>query len=173
MFAEGCLGLGIWFYMNYYIWCSISPTVSLGIFLIPQFVVSFLLMFGNFSQHMFVNPKDYEDDHQLTINLLNTPYNQLTFNDGYHIMHHKYPRLHWSELPRKFMTDREVLKHGKANAILFNDIDYFMMGIYVFSGNLKRLAKHFVPVSDQQSKYSIDDIVKLFKARFVPIPTPE
>lgn len=172
MFGEALFMLIFWWGMIYFIYTKISIVICLWIFLIPQIVVSFLLMFGNFSQHMFVNPKHYDDDHQLTVNLVNTPYNQLTFNDGYHIIHHKYPRLHWTQLPTRFISDRELIKHGKANAIILNDIDYFLIGVYVFTGQLKKLANHFVAVSDEQSKYTTQDIVNLFKSRLPPIPPP-
>lgn len=172
LFIQSTIAILSYVAVVYYIYNYIRIAYALWIFILPQFIVSFLLMFGNWSQHIFVDPNHYSDDHQLTINLINTPYNQVTFNDGYHIMHHKYPALHWTQLPIRFSSDKEIELHGKSNSINFNDVDYFFMGLYVMTGNLKKLAKHFVPISDEQSKYTIDDIVKLFKSRLVPIPNP-
>ena len=46
------------------------------------------LMAGNFGQHQFINPADPADNYGLTVNLVKAPFNMLTFNDGYHIVHH-------------------------------------------------------------------------------------
>ena len=60
-------------------------------FLVPFFTSSFALMFGNFSQHIFVHPdiatmpqklKSYEFNCALTMQLINSFENQKTFNDG-------------------------------------------------------------------------------------------
>lgn len=166
--TAGCLFL--YAYVVRFVW-GIRPAFSLWLFIIPQAIVSFLLMFGNWSQHIFIDPKSPEDNHRLTYNLINTPYNQVTFNDGYHIIHHKYPALHWSEIPNKFLEQNELEIHAKEDALTFYQIDYFWMGVLVMVGNLKKLATHVVPISQQQAAYSIDDIVKIFKERLTPILT--
>jgi len=140
---------------------------------VPDATISFVLFIDVWkleSTYFFVDPQHYDDDHRLTMNLINTPYNQLTFNDGYHILHHKYPVLHWSQLPSRFLDERELKIHGQSNALTFNNIDYFLMGVYVMTGNLHRLARHFVPVSNEQSKLTIDEVVTLLKKRLSPIP---
>ena len=38
-----------------------------------------------------------------TYNCLACPDNRRTYNDGYHILHHLNSRLHWSELPQRFI----------------------------------------------------------------------
>lgn len=172
MCFEATFGLTTWVFVMYLVYNYIGASICLWTFFIPQVIMSFLLMFGNFSQHVFVDKDNFEDDHRLTVNLIDTPYNQQTFNDGYHIIHHKYPTLHWTRLPEKFISDRELIKHGNANAIILKNIDYLLMGICVFTGNLKYLAKnHFVPISQQQSNYTINEIVDLFKQRLTPIPS--
>merc|ERR1712129_376293 len=105
-----------WIVGNYYLWNAVRPAICLWLFLLPQLILSMALMWDNFSQHIFVDPDHYKDDHRLTVNLLATPYNQLTFNDGYHIIHHKYPGMHWSEMPERFVTDRELDLHEKNDA---------------------------------------------------------
>lgn len=89
MFVQCVVTVFLWWGGNYYLYCYVRPAIALWVFLLPQVILSAALMWGNFSQHILVDPEHYTDDHRLTVNLLATPYNQLTFNDGYHIIHHK------------------------------------------------------------------------------------
>jgi hypothetical protein len=56
------------------------------------------------SQHVFVDPDSPGDDYTLTYNCLACPDNARTYNDGYHVVHHANSRLHWSELPARFLA---------------------------------------------------------------------
>eukprot|EP01083_Nonionella_stella_P070155 187554_1 len=165
-FVNGIVCLFGWFVMNYYVWVYIRPAVALWLFLIPQLVCSLPFMWGNFSQHIFVDPLAYKDDHRLTINLVGTPYNQVTFNDGYHIIHHKYPKCHWSEMPHKFITEKEMVLHGQNDALCFTNIDYFMLGAHVWFGFWDRLvSKHFVPSNQKQADMTQKEIIRFLKSR--------
>ena len=88
----GCL-------VGYYILYQFNPVGTFWVFLMPMFLGSFFLMFGNWSQHIFVDPRKPECNYHLTYNVINTPNNQSSFNDGYHIEHHLQSRRHWTELP--------------------------------------------------------------------------
>ncbi|ETO21599.1 hypothetical protein RFI_15605 [Reticulomyxa filosa] len=162
----------LWFGSVYVLW-QVRPAFSLWLLVVPQFVVSFLLMFGNFSQHIFVDSKDYSNDHKLTINLINTPYNQLTFNDGYHIVHHKYPTLHWTELPTRFATSKELQLHANSDAICFENVDYFVMGVFVMTGYLNKLAEKMIPLNEKQANMTLQDKINFLKNRLKPIPSPQ
>ena len=65
----------------------------------------FALMLGNFSQHIFVDPKDPASNYGLATNHLKVPFNMVTFNDGYHITHHVNSHCHWSEMPLHFINN--------------------------------------------------------------------
>ena len=92
-----------------------NSIATFWVFLLPTFVCSLLLsklgnhvltinvmvmmaVFGNWSQHIFVDPKKPDCNYHLTYNIINTPLNQKTFNDGYHLEHHVQSRRHWSEV---------------------------------------------------------------------------
>lgn len=64
-----------------------------------------MLMMGNFAQHQFIHPQQPYSNYGLTINLIAAPFNMLTFNDGYHIVHHLNSVAHWSELPLYFIKN--------------------------------------------------------------------
>mmetsp|Transcript_56836 Transcript_56836/g.51142 ORF Transcript_56836/g.51142 Transcript_56836/m.51142 type:complete len:376 (-) Transcript_56836:140-1267(-) len=166
MFFQAIFTVSLWWGGNYYIYNYIRPAICLWLFLIPQFILSMALMWGNFSQHIFVDPDHYKDDHRLTVNLLATPYNQVTFNDGYHIIHHKYPTLHWSEMPKRFITERELNFHIDNDAVCFKDVDWFFLGAHVWFGLWERLVnKHFVPCNQKQSDMDTKERIKFLKHR--------
>lgn len=62
-------------------------------------VLGFAIMHGNFTQHMLVCPDDPFNNHKLSFNCVNHRMNQLTYNDGYHIIHHMNSRMHWADMP--------------------------------------------------------------------------
>lgn len=90
----------------------VNAVATLWVLLLPFALSSFLLMAGNWSQHVFVDPSQPDDDYRLTYNCLACGDNARTYNDGYHIVHHVNSRLHWSELPQRFI---DTLKEHEAH----------------------------------------------------------
>ena len=58
------------------------------VFVLPFWVSSLALMFGNWSQHIFIDPGAPRSSYRLTYNCINCPDNRRTYNDGFHIVHH-------------------------------------------------------------------------------------
>ncbi len=54
------------------------------------------------SQHIFIDQDCPGSAWTSTYNCIGCSDNQKSFNDGYHIIHHLAPGLHWSELPKRF-----------------------------------------------------------------------
>jgi len=50
----------------------------------------------------------FEDDPSKSINTVGNVLNFFTFNQGYHSVHHRYPGIHWSEIPDKLDFMRTV-----------------------------------------------------------------
>merc|ERR1719482_825737 len=79
--------------------------------IVPVFVAFLAMSFGNWSQHIFVDPTRPESNYALTYNCIDTFVNRRTFNDGYHVIHHYNARMHWSELPQHFHSEKVLAKH--------------------------------------------------------------
>eukprot|EP00877_Chromochloris_zofingiensis_P013863 jgi/Chrzof1/8730/Cz03g22080.t1 len=80
-----------------------NHVATLYTLVLPYILSSFLLMLGNWSQHIFLDGSDPDDDYKLTYNCIACPDNSRSYNDGYHIIHHSNSQLHWSELPSQFL----------------------------------------------------------------------
>jgi len=148
-----------------------APGATLYVFILPFFVASFLLMLGNWSQHIFVDPSRYSDSYALTYNIINSEMNKLTYNDGYHIVHHLYSQLHWSELPKYFLKNQA--KFETNNSLTFEGVEYLEIGIYVFFGMYDRLVKHYVHLGEPGTKKSKEEVITLLKSWLVPIEPKE
>jgi fatty acid desaturase len=120
----------------------INPVACFWVLIIPHFYTSAAIMFGNWSQHIFVEPSDAGNSYKLTYNCVDAPMNSLTFNDGYHIAHHLQGGRHWSKLPlhqTKFY-DRYV----QNESFVFEGVGFVDVGFYVMTGQLEKLCNHVV-----------------------------
>uniref|UniRef100_A0A383V8J9 Fatty acid desaturase domain-containing protein n=2 Tax=Tetradesmus obliquus TaxID=3088 RepID=A0A383V8J9_TETOB len=144
--------------------CAVATFYTL---LLPYLVSSFALMFGNWSQHIFVDLDAPRDDYKLTYNCLACPDNPKTYNDGYHIIHHANSRLHWSEMPAAFVQQLEL--HDAKDALAFKGIGFFDVGLAVFTGRLGWLADRIVPCGPKQAARSRQEWVQLLQHRLQPV----
>lgn len=118
---------------------------------LPGFCCGLLMMFGNFSQHIFVHPdvatmkqdlKSFEFNCALTYQSINHSDNQYAFNDGYHVTHHINSRIHWTDMPGHFM--KNIDKYAENNVVIFSGLGFFDIGINVMTQNWDVLADHYV-----------------------------
>ena len=63
------------------------------------------------------NLKSVEYNCALSIQCMNHPDNQYSFNDGYHVTHHIKSRCHWAEMPKEFLDNLE--DYAKNGVIVF------------------------------------------------------
>ncbi|KAG8460941.1 hypothetical protein KFE25_010692 [Diacronema lutheri] len=149
-----------WFCLIAAAW-SVSPTAALWTLLVPFVKSSVTLMFGNWSQHIFVEPSRPTDDYVSTYNCLAVLDNRFTFNDGYHIIHHVNARKHWSEMPAAFVDS--LAQHEAHGALCFEGLFFFEIGFLVMSGQWRKLARHVVQLTDEP--LSEAQLVALLKRR--------
>ena len=118
---------------------------SVFVFVIPVFVVRFLMLAGNWGQHAFILKDTPRNSYTNSINCINVRYNHTCFNDGYHIVHHLKPAMHWLELPGEFLKNTD--KYVSENSIIFHGIDFFMVWFYLMTKNYNALVKKMVIVN--------------------------
>lgn len=176
LFAQA-VSCSVGFFVMMFTLFSIDAVATTFAFFLPFVAASILLMFGNWCQHIFVDPKAYDAtgwaldpemvNYALTFNAINSFDNALTFNDGYHIVHHRWASLHWSEMPQRFMEDLET--HARHDAFVFAGVSPFDVGIFVMTGNLAGLAKTYVHYGQTPAPRTEAQIIAEFKRRLVPI----
>lgn len=134
------------------------------VFVVPWFVVRFLMMAGNWGQHAFVDPARPDNSYVNSITCINARYNHRAFNDGYHIGHHLKQVRHYSDMPVEF--HKNVAKYASEGAIVFEGIDFFMVWLYLMLGRFDWLADRYVRLDD--TPRSKADIEALLRSRIVP-----
>lgn len=140
------------------------------VLIIPVFICFLALSFGNWSQHIFVDPTRPENNYALTYNCIDTFVNRRTFNDGYHVIHHYNARMHWSELPEHFHSETAQQKHIAEGALTFRGIHFFDVGIYVFSGRLHKLAEHYVHLGPKETAPTVNEVAEKMASWLVKMP---
>lgn len=154
-------------------WCTVtylyflSPCGAFWVFIFPTVFNSLLLMLGNWSQHIFVNPTMPRSNYALTYNVINDQCNQRSFNDGYHIEHHINSRRHWTELPASFIQN--VGNYAIEDALVFENMDPIKIGVLVFLGKYDTLNKHLIQF--RQPPRTPTEVEAMLRSRLVPIPS--
>lgn len=131
------------------------------VFWLPLLSSSLTLMFGNWSQHIFIDPTRTKSAFGNSYSCINTPSNQRSFNDGYHTEHHLKPDRHWSELPSSFA--RKIQLYQNEDAIVFQGIDFFSVGFLVFQNNWENLLDHMVttrPRTREEKKRRLIELLR-------------
>lgn len=121
----------------------INPAAATVVFIIPLLIMRVMLMAGNFAQHAFVDIDDPDNGYKNSNNLVNADYNHIAYNDGYHIVHHIYPGMHWSEMPLHFTE--HLQEYIDADAVVFDGIaDNIVMWVLIMTRRYDYLAEHLI-----------------------------
>lgn len=167
-FVSAGSGLASWLTVIAMLMKYVSPLATCWVFIVPHILAMSLMSFGNWAQHMFVNPADRFSNYALTYNCIDTPGNRTTFNDGYHVIHHLNARMHWSEIPQHFHDNLD--KFAKNGALTFRNIHFFDVGILVMTKQLRKLAEdHYVHLGDKETAPTVDEIEAKLKSWLVPL----
>jgi fatty acid desaturase len=147
----------------------VSWQATLVVFVIPVVVMRTLMMAGNWGQHAFVDLSAPDCDFRNSITCINSRYNRRCFNDGYHIIHHLKPSLHYTEMADEFDKNRAL--YGKEDAIVFDGLDFFEVWLLLMLGKKDKLASHFVQLPSAPVR-SREQILALFEQRLTPCQKP-
>jgi len=134
---------------------------TLAVFILPYVFTRFMMMAGNWGQHAFIDPSAPENCYRTSITCINVAYNKKCFNDGYHIIHHLKPSLHYTEMPGEFLKNRHT--YAKEKALIFEGLDFFMIWFLLMIKNYKALAQKVVNLDD--SLMSDQEIISVLKHR--------
>ena len=143
------------------------------LYALPVLILRLGMTAGHWGQHSFLNPADPFANTNLSTTIVNSMYNRVSFNDGYHIQHHEYPNAPYYELPLLFMKMLPDL--AKNDSIVFDAkgglgdmFDWVSVWWLLVSGNYDSLADHFVDcraIVNKTAPRSKQEIVALLKSR--------
>jgi fatty acid desaturase len=132
--AWAVLVLGAWW---------LNPLAATIVFIMPLVTIRTLFMCGNWGQHAFVDVNDANNPYRNSTCLLNHRYNRRCFNDGYHIVHHLRPAMHWAEMPKFFEAHWE--RFAAEDAIVFDGLGNNQTVWWcLMLGRYDKLAEHLV-----------------------------
>mgnify|MGYP000928835674 FL=1 len=149
--------------MAFYLFCIgmsfVNFHATLFIFIIPFVFARIVMMLGNWTQHAFVDLENLEDN---TINCINTKYNKACWNDGYHIIHHLRPGMHYTEMPGEFLKRKDEFAANKA--IVFDGIHYLHVFTWLLTKRYDKLADNLVNINGNMFE-SEKEAIQLMKER--------
>ncbi len=85
----------------------VADTTRFTLFYLIPFLVT-QVNSGYFAWLTHAPARDFDDDPSKSMNTVGNLLNFLIFNQGYHSVHHRYPGIHWSQIPDKLDFMRQV-----------------------------------------------------------------
>jgi len=146
--------------------CFVNLKATLIVFVIPLLFARLVMMLGNWTQHSFIDSSDPDNLYTNSINCINTKYNHTCWNDGYHIIHHLRPGMHYTEMPGEFLKRQNEFATYKA--IVFDRIHYLHIFIFLLTKRYDKLADNLVNINNMFS--SREEAIALMKERTKKIP---
>lgn len=140
----------------------VNVKATIIVFVFPVFFTRFMMMAGNWAQHAFIDLEQPANCYRNSITCINSRYNRTCWNDGYHIGHHFFPSLHWTEMPGEFVA--HINQYSEEDAVVFQKLDYFMIWFFLMSKNYKMLSTYFVELHPSHPRTQ-EEIIALLKSR--------
>ena len=141
--------------------CFLNLKAALMVYIIPFVFARFVMMLGNWTQHAFVDANEPENLYKNSVNCINTKYNHVCWNDGYHIIHHLRPGLHYTEMPGEFLKRKDEFAANKA--IVFDGIHYLHIFTYLLTKRYDKLADNLVNINNSYG--SKEEAIALLRER--------
>ncbi len=141
--------------------CFVNLKATLLIFIIPLLFARLVMMLGNWTQHSFIDINDPENLYTSSINCINTKYNVTCWNDGYHIIHHLRPGMHYTDMPEEFLKQKDLIARNKA--LVFDGIHYLHIFLFLLTKRYDKLAENLVNINNTFS--SKEEVIALMRER--------
>jgi len=137
---------------------------ALVVYIIPWAVAMVGFCTTTWGAHAFIDPTAPDNIYRGAVICLNTLYNRVAFNDGYHIVHHVKPSLHWTEMPEEFLANRAT--YAREGAIIFQKLDYPAIVFLLMTKRYDVLARHCVHLDTRRSEEETVAILRGRTAKF-------
>lgn len=85
----------------------------------------------------------------------------MCWNDGYHVIHHLRPGMHYTEMPLEFLKRKDAFAENKA--IVFDSLNYLHIFIYLLTDRYDKLAANLVNINGMFA--SEEEAIKLMRRR--------
>ncbi|HUQ97307.1 MAG TPA: fatty acid desaturase [Chitinophagaceae bacterium] len=141
--------------------CFVNLKATLIVFVIPVLFARLVMMLGNWTQHAFVDGQQPDNLFTSSVNCINTPYNKICWNDGYHVIHHLRPGLHYSDMPGEFLKQAPLFAANKA--LVFDGLHYLHIFTFLLTKRYDKLADNLVNINGMFS--SREEAIQLMKER--------
>jgi fatty acid desaturase len=138
-----------------------NPRGALVVFIIPALAVVVGAAGVNWSEHAFIDPRAPHDAYRSAIVCVNSLYNHIAFNDGYHVGHHLKPGLHWTEMAKDFERNREA--YAREQTIVFDGLDYYRVWFLLMTHQYDVLARHCLNLG--RERRTLTDTVAMLRER--------
>ena len=149
--------------------CFVNLKATMLVFIVPLLFARLVMMLGNWAQHSFIDANDPENLYTSSINCINTVYNHKCWNDGYHIIHHLRPGMHYTEMPAEFIKRKDEFAANKA--IVFDGIHYLHIFTWLLTKRYDKLADNLVNINGTMFQ-SKEEAIALMKERTRKIQNP-
>ena len=149
--------------------CFVNLKATMLVFIVPLLFARLVMMLGNWAQHSFIDANDPENLYTSSINCINTVYNHKCWNDGYHIVHHLRPGMHYTEMPDEFLKRKD--EFAKNKAIVFDGIHYLHIFTWLLTKRYDKLADNLVNINGNMFR-SKEEAIALMKERTRKINMP-
>ncbi len=137
---------------------------ALVVYVIPWAVAMLGFCCTTWGAHAFIDPAAPDNIYRGAVICLNSFYNRVAFNDGYHIVHHLKPNLHWTEMPGEFLRNRAT--YAREGALVFQKLDYQAIVFLLMTKRYDVLARYCVQLGARRSEEETTAMLRARTARF-------